>query len=1087
MLTLGCKMQRTCNLSCQPGVATDGHLFNGDQINTERYFVNLAASIQLHLKELGYNSLHELRGRTDLLTLIDPDALERYDFSPLLDRSNVPASLNQDELNVLHAKLAQKLARPKEDILIAEIYRTLTQNRTAVFNSEPIVLNTQDRSFGGRTVGVVAHYLQEHRDNKVILNTTGTAGQSYGFVNHSGMILKHTGTVQDGCGKSMTGGELILCTPKQDNYLPHQNTIAGNAMIYGASGGRIYVNGRAGHRFGILMKGAEAVVEGVGDFAFEYMTSGTGMILGSAGAGLATGASGGIIFAYDPDNSLRASNSVTVSPAGTPYSLAIQSMLKEHWSKTNSDIAQHILTQFQLAHFKILIPVEMDKINSLRELLDVIETFKLRKAPITRGMQVWLEQKIIKALLAATPDSEELNAFRQALGAEALALFSHSGKAAIRPLLKKRFRQEDFDIPLSSLRHEVNARSGTENNIIIWKPKVSRPVQERLATISGGLDHIFIDAIEHIQSYVTELSHNAEGCSGCRAQSCAGGSEKLDSGCPSGKGINTINALLKYIGSIDKNKGLSSTQWKYLRQAFEVQIQESPFIAYTGAACPAPCQDACTETIPGAGPANLKRGGKLTGEYVHIKDIEYYLYQVGRSLGWFDGKKHWTDQEIKTVFGSESSSYQFTKTAYDEVMSDFKPSFSVPEQLNTINKEVIIIGSGPAAMQIAYRALRDGIRVRMYERSNKPGGLLVDGIPAHKFDKIYLTEDFTRLQAMGLELYLNSDVYYDERTGEYRIHGDQHNTVVASRHNEDQYIALCIGTGIPKSLDPEIISDPNIDHKKIVQAVDFLKRANDIADELKKNSSMSAEEKEALIWQHLAHMDPRNKKIVVIGGGDTAQDVIRWTARYFNELLGELNILIRGGPVTKRAVLDAYPAPSRAPSYENELKKEEIEYIHGTELFLVEPKKIKADLLTGKLNLTIKESHFKYAEEIQQNPQLAKLFEELPRELKPLEKGKSRVISAVDLIISALGFQGNQEHSLVKYIQKQGLKNIYIAGDAAGTGIIVEAQNNANKIYGLIRKAMGIHDTKPYSTFSFFVKSKPSAQAEENESSLGLN
>lgn len=90
MLTLGCKMQRTCNLSCQPGVATDGHLFKGDQLNTERYFVNLAAGVQERLIELGFQSLYELRNRTDLLQLRNAEALALYDFSVIIDRSGLP-------------------------------------------------------------------------------------------------------------------------------------------------------------------------------------------------------------------------------------------------------------------------------------------------------------------------------------------------------------------------------------------------------------------------------------------------------------------------------------------------------------------------------------------------------------------------------------------------------------------------------------------------------------------------------------------------------------------------------------------------------------------------------------------------------------------------------------------------------------------------------------------------------------------------------------------------------------------------------------------------------------------------------------
>jgi NADPH-dependent glutamate synthase beta subunit-like oxidoreductase len=361
----------------------------------------------------------------------------------------------------------------------------------------------------------------------------------------------------------------------------------------------------------------------------------------------------------------------------------------------------------------------------------------------------------------------------------------------------------------------------------------------------------------------------------------------------------------------------------------------------------------------------------------------------------------------------------------------------------------------------------------MYEKSNKPGGLLVDGIPAHKFDKTYLAEDFARLQAMGLELHLQSEVVYDEQTREYRIKGDDKSKAIASSDNEDQFIALCIGAGKPKDLPQAVLSDLKTPgRKKIIQAMDFLQAANDVAHALKMKPSVTAQEKETMIRCHFGDMDPRRKKIVVIGGGDTAQDVIRWIARYLNQdaddSLGELNILVRGPQVSRRAVLDGYPSVSRAPTHENELKREEVEYIQGTETYLVEPVKVTANAENGKLKLQIKESKFKCASQIQSDPQLKELFEALPREMRAIESSVSREIDDVDLIVCALGFQGNDHLPLVESIEKHQLKNVYLAGDAAGTGIIVAAQSNADKMYGQIRSAMGIATAKLSSAFNFF-------------------
>ncbi|MFJ1268628.1 glutamate synthase-related protein [Legionella lytica] len=1036
MLTLGCKMQRTCNLSCQPGVATDGHLFKGDQINTERYFVNLAASIQQRILELGFHSLRELRDRTDLLELISPTSVGLYDFSVLLSRTKRPSDLvRQASINAL---IQQKLLRPQEDELIKRMTQQLRQSHDE-FVCEPIALTTQNRSFGARIMGVFTPYLKENPSQKISIHTTGNAGQSYGFLN--AIHLKHIGTVQDGCGKSMTGGELILCCSPQINaHEASHNSIAGNAMLYGASGGKIYVNGQAGHRFAILLKGAEVVVEGVGDFAFEYMTSGTGMILGKAGKGLGTGASGGIIFVYDPDNSLDASASVRMAvPKERPaYKKVILNLLREHSEKTHSLRAKQILAQFKLAHFKVLIPIEMDKIQSWRQVLDVIQTYYLRDTGFTQGMQVWLMEKI-RSLPQAT--ITEVNELQSLLQQNIHTVLSPEAKEFLRQLAPPKAEVEYF-IPVSTIQRPTL--------------KQLNPVGVRLSDIHGTLDYQLLKPLQDILTYVGELTQDAQGCSGCRAQSCSG-NEQVESGCPSGKGINTINALLKRIGIVNEQGRLSTAQWNYLRQAFAVQIQESPFISYTGAACPAPCQDGCTETIPNPGPANSKRGGKLTGEAVHIKDIEYALYQLGRALGWFDGKKVWTKEEIALVFGGEIAEGCQAKQEYDQLMETFTPPFCVPQHVSKKNRELIIIGSGPAAMQMAYKALLDGVQVRMYEKSDKAGGLLVDGIPAHKFDKVYLAEDFQYLCNMGLELHLNSEVFYEPGMGEFRIKGSEQ--IIASSHNEHQFVAACIGAGLPKQLSSAVIAElPQTEHSKLVQAVDFLKEANHIASRLSEMPTISPDAKEALIQNHLGPMDPRNKKIVVIGGGDTAQDVIRWLARYFNQAqntLGELNILVRG-PLLPQYLPNSYPMPSATLSDENRLKKTEVEFVHGTELFLVEPVNISSNPHNATLALQIKESKFKYAEHIQNDRHLASLFDALPRELKPIDPDSCQLktIQDIDLIICALGFEGGDNSPLIGSVEQHHVKNFYKAGDAAGTSIIVAAQNNANKIYSLIRAAM---------------------------------
>jgi glutamate synthase (NADPH) large chain len=1055
MLTMRCKMQRTCNVSCQPGVAADGHLFKGDQINVERFFVNLAAGVQKRLKELGVNSLEELKGRTDLLALHDPSMSDRYDFSSLLTQDKTPQP-SEDIIQTVQKKRQMRIADIKEQALIEKIHLFFAQNPKGTFISETVMLTTTNRVFGTRIAGEFAKHLEQYPDAKIILNSKGFAGQSMAFVLPKGMEIHHEGSVQDGVAKSMSGGVVALKTPTQQaQYHAHENTLAGNAIAYGASGGKLFINGRVGHRLGILSKGAEIVVEGAGNLAFPYMTEGTGMILGTVGKGLCSSAMGGIVFVYDEKNKVQASDAVRVADKteSTPYTQAIKSLLQEHFDQTQSQRAKSILEKFDPTHFKVLIPKALDNIATIDDLINVLKMYQLRESPISRGMHIWLSQKIITIV-------------------EGQKKIIQNGQLdQLQALISKMPELSALSRLFETQRKGESNRESTDSSPVMVSsdglvhihPRTSRSVQDRLGSVNGVLDELLWDALSNISQYVGALSHDAQGCSGCLAQSCAGG-EEVKTGCPSGKQINSINATLKKLGKLIPGQQLSAQQWNILREAFFLQTRESPFISYTGAACTAPCQDACTETIPDGGKPNPKRDYKPTGEHVHIKDIEYYLYHVGRAMGWFDGKKQFTVAEVKQLFGTETA-----KEAYDQAMQRFVPLFVKPNTIH-LHKELVIVGSGPAAMQIAFEALRDGIKVRMYEKSDKPGGLLVDGIPMHKFDKTYITEDFAYLKAMGLELHLNSEVVFDK--GQYFVAHDRKNPIADSK-NEHQHVAICVGAGKPREFSKQVTQSLQaVHHKKIIQAVDFLKAANDVAEYLQKNPSLPASKKEIYIAEKFKDMDPRGKKIVVVGGGDTAQDVIRWVSRYFNEKNAsqKLNILIRGPEPTDRAILDGYPATSRALTKENKLQAEEVTFVNGDRFYLVEPQQIEADA-EGKLTIALKKSKFKAADVIESDSELKAIADTLPREAKPLEKqSEQQTIEAVDMVICALGFEGGDSAPLVSAVKNAHVPHVSFAGDATGVEaqIIVGAQASASKTYsGQIRNQLGVEKQhKPIATIA---------------------
>lgn len=184
--------------------------------------------------------------------------------------------------------------------------------KRAVDDKKPMefkaAIHNTDRTVGARLAGYIA---SKYGDNglpprTIVASFEGSAGQSLGAFCIEGLQLKIFGEANDYVGKGMHGGEIIIRPPLRAKYATNENVIAGNTVLYGATGGALYAAGRAGERFCVRNSGAVAVVEGVGDHACEYMTGGTVVVLGAFGRNFGAGMSGGIAFVYDPDNQLPA-------------------------------------------------------------------------------------------------------------------------------------------------------------------------------------------------------------------------------------------------------------------------------------------------------------------------------------------------------------------------------------------------------------------------------------------------------------------------------------------------------------------------------------------------------------------------------------------------------------------------------------------------------------------------------------------------------------------------------------------------------------------------------------------------------------
>ncbi|WP_051207835.1 glutamate synthase large subunit [Saccharospirillum impatiens] len=306
MVALGCKYLRICHLNnCATGVATqDDHLrdqhFRGTVEMVKNYFRFVAEEVREHLAMLGYRSLSEVIGRSDLITVKkgQTDKQNCLDLSNILFSDQVPADKPQQceiERNVPFDKGTKQ--REIFDAILPAI-----ENKTG--GEFEFSIGNCDRSIGARASGEIAKRYgnQGMSDRPITLNLSGIAGQSFGVWNAGGLNLVLDGDANDYVGKGMTGGKIAIRPPKGSAFETQKTSIMGNTCLYGATGGTLFAAGSAGERFAVRNSGCVAVIEGAGDHCCEYMTGGMVAVLGYVGGNFGAGMTGGFAYVLDLEN-----------------------------------------------------------------------------------------------------------------------------------------------------------------------------------------------------------------------------------------------------------------------------------------------------------------------------------------------------------------------------------------------------------------------------------------------------------------------------------------------------------------------------------------------------------------------------------------------------------------------------------------------------------------------------------------------------------------------------------------------------------------------------------------------------------------
>ncbi|NET91647.1 MAG: glutamate synthase subunit alpha, partial [Kamptonema sp. SIO1D9] len=337
---------------CPVGVATQQERlrerFSGTPERVVRFMYFVAEEVRHLLARLGYRTLFEIIGRSDLLVQRKDKSLSK---TRGLDLGILTKNLNGFGRSFLEHEEVHSNGPMLDDKLLADREIAECIANQGKVGCEVAIVNT-DRSVGARVAGELARrYGNDGFAGELNLRFTGAAGQSFGAFNLGGMNLFLSGEANDYVGKGMYGGEIAIAPPPGGSYVAAENAIVGNTCLYGATGGRLFACGRAGERFAVRNSAGVAVIEGAGDHCCEYMTGGVVVVLGSVGRNVGAGMTGGIGYFLDEDGSLPLKVNKEIVKIQRVSSSAGKKQLRElveaHCQKTGSEKAKQVLANWE--------------------------------------------------------------------------------------------------------------------------------------------------------------------------------------------------------------------------------------------------------------------------------------------------------------------------------------------------------------------------------------------------------------------------------------------------------------------------------------------------------------------------------------------------------------------------------------------------------------------------------------------------------------------------------------------------------------------------------------------------------------------
>ena len=383
LVCLGCMMMRVCNKdTCPFGIATQNaelrKRFKGKPEYVMNFMTFIAEELREIMAELGFRSVNEMVGRTDCL--VQKEAVTKkartVDLSVLLANLD-PGSFMEgpipDQAGHLHF-MPEKIYDFRldetldEKVLLPAFEKNLG---TGTPGEVSVKVSSTNRTFGTLLGSQIQRRLgNDLPDDTFTVRAEGGGGQSFGAFIPKGLTIRLSGDANDGFGKGLSGGKLVLTAPKNTGggtFVPEDNIIVGNVALYGATSGKCYIDGIAGERFCIRNSGAVAVAWGCGDHGLEYMTGGRAVILGNTGKNFAAGMSGGIAYVLDRNHDLYLKlnkDMVELEEVTEKYDIQeLSDILSDFAAETGSAGAKRILDHLEeeLPYFKKIIPHDYNR------------------------------------------------------------------------------------------------------------------------------------------------------------------------------------------------------------------------------------------------------------------------------------------------------------------------------------------------------------------------------------------------------------------------------------------------------------------------------------------------------------------------------------------------------------------------------------------------------------------------------------------------------------------------------------------------------------------------------------------------------